>query len=179
MRYATAQHGEGTFLLGKFVSGRTAGQVVVTLIDLATSLAVTLTSADAVEIAASSVGGLSTYKWPTANIQTQPTVRTEYLYVMVDLVTGVTHEGKIVLGGYPDRAFEAANAAASRGRIDITTNPWREIRYVWAEAGPPDTVVHEIYELYDQDGVALSGDHTAGNNPLVDTTRLIAERRRI
>lgn len=179
MRYATAQHGESTQLLGKFTSGRTPAQVQMTLIDLATSAAVTLTSADCSEIVASASGGVSTYKWPTSSIQTQPTVRTEYLYVMRDTITGLTHEGKLVLGGYPDRTFEAANGLASRGRIDITTNPWRELRYVWAEGGPPDTVIHEIYELYDQDGVALSGDHTAGNNPLFDTTRLIAERRRV
>lgn len=179
MRYATFQHGESTFLLGKFISGRLAAEVQLALIDLATSATVALTSADCAEIVASAAGGVSTYKWPTTNITTQPTVRTEYLYVMTDTITGLTHEGKIVLGGFPDRAFEAANAGASRGQIDITTNPWRELRYVWSEAGPPDTVVHEIYELYDQDGVAIAGDDTAGNNPLFDTTRLIAERRRI
>lgn len=66
----------------------------------------------------------------------------------------------------------------ARARIDTTTTPWTEVRYVRASS-PPDTVVEETYELYDQDGVAIAGDHTAGNNPLFDSTRIIAERRRV
>lgn len=71
------------------------------------------------------------------------------------------------------------SAVASRAIIDVTTNPWREIRYVFDEEAASDSVVWEIFELYDQDGVAIAGDDTAGNNPLFDPTRLLAERRRV
>jgi len=80
------------------------------------------------------------------------------------------------------QVIATASATVAKGIIDITTSPWRENRYVLnPTSGGNDTgmaVLHR-YDLYDQDGVALSGDHTAGNNPLKDPTRLIAERRRV
>ena len=75
-----------------------------------------------------------------------------------------------------------ASSSLSRGVIDITTTPWRENRYEFNTAsGGNDnamTVLHR-YDLYDQDGVAIAGNHLSGNNPLFDPTRLIAERRRV
>lgn len=67
----------------------------------------------------------------------------------------------------------------SRGLIDTTTTPWREVRYVFDEGSASDTIVAELYDLYDQDGVAIAGTPSSGNNPLNDSTRLIAERRRV
>lgn len=71
-----------------------------------------------------------------------------------------------------------ADHVVGRALIDITADPWLETIYSRA-ASPPDTVVLETYELYDQDGVAINGDDTTGNNPLFDATRLLAERRRV
>ena len=71
------------------------------------------------------------------------------------------------------------NYTGSRGVIDITTNPWQEIRYVLDRSASGDTAVFETWELYDQDGNAIAGNDSSGNNPLNDSTRMIAERRRI
>lgn len=71
------------------------------------------------------------------------------------------------------------NSMVSRGLINIGTTPWQEVRYVFDEAAASDTVAFEIYELYDQAGVAISGNSASGNNPLADPTRIIAERRRV
>ncbi len=71
------------------------------------------------------------------------------------------------------------NAIASRAFVDFSTNPWQERRYVFDEASPGDSVVWELYDLYDQTGAAIFGSAGAGNNPLADPTIYIAERRRV
>lgn len=74
------------------------------------------------------------------------------------------------------------DAGAARGVINIgngTTDQWKEERYAFnRQSLASDTVITHRYSLYDQDGVAIAGNHLAGNNPLFDPTRLIAERRR-
>jgi hypothetical protein len=67
----------------------------------------------------------------------------------------------------------------ARAAIDTSTDPWEENRYVYRHGLAQDFTIHETYELYDQDGVAIAGDATSGNNPLADPTVLIAERKRV
>lgn len=68
----------------------------------------------------------------------------------------------------------------ARKRINIgngTSDTWLEETYTFS-LGPNDTTVIESFELRDQDGAPITGNHLAGNNPLADSTRIIAERRR-
>ncbi len=87
--------------------------------------------------------------------------------------------GHTSIGTFGQGIFELLNGMISRSQVDITTTPWTETRFVWDSGASNDTVAHETYEWFDQDGVAISGDDTAGNNPLFDNTRIIAERRRV
>lgn len=88
--------------------------------------------------------------------------------------------GVSILGPFTDAStgttvnVTQATDLNQRRLIDITTDPWRE--YVYDAGG---TKILDTFELYDQDGVAIAGDHTAGNNPLFDNTRLLAERRKV
>ena len=68
---------------------------------------------------------------------------------------------------------QVQEAIVGRTDIDITTDPWRENHYDLATR----TSIVRSFDLFDQDGVAIAGDDTAGNNPLFDSTRLIADRR--
>ena len=83
---------EGATILGKFTTGNT---VTISLYKLSDSSTVTLTSASCTEISTTGV-----FKWNTSNITTQPTVFTEYLWIMTN--STVTSYGKVALGGYPD-----------------------------------------------------------------------------
>jgi len=67
------------------------------------------------------------------------------------------------------------NHLASRGAIDVSQSPWQEVRYVFDELSAGDTSVFERFDLYDQNGSGI----TNANNPLVDPTKIIAERRRV
>lgn len=90
MRYRLA---EGTYIIGKFDTGST---VTISLYKLSDGSSVTLTSASCTEI-----GTTGIFRWNTSNITTQPTVLTEYAWVMSD---GTENQyGKLVLGGYPDQ----------------------------------------------------------------------------
>jgi hypothetical protein len=99
-----------------------------------------------------------------------------------DAVWDETMSDHVVTGSFGHGQSELLNGVVARSEIDIgngTTDTWLEHRYVWVPGGPPDTTIHETYELFDQDGVAIAGDHTAGNNPLFDSTRMLAARRRV
>lgn len=104
MRYTTRSYGETVRVVGRFTAGRLATQIQLSLVNLETGSIQAITTPNCVEIAGTSVGGRSLYVWPTSNITTQPTVKTEFIYVMQDTVTGQIQEGKIVLGGFPDQS---------------------------------------------------------------------------
>lgn len=89
MRYLLA---ENTWIIAKFDTGDT---VTVILTDLSDNSTVTLTSGSATEI-----GSTGIFKWNTSNIQTQPTVLTEYLYTISNGTS--SQYGKLVVGGYPN-----------------------------------------------------------------------------
>lgn len=112
MRYTTAPFGETVRLLGRFTSGRLATQVQLVLVNLETNAVQPITTPNCTEVTGSAFGGRSAYLWPTSNIVTQPTVKTEFLYVMTDTVTGQVQEGKVVLGGYPDQAARVVYESA-------------------------------------------------------------------
>ena len=67
---------------------------------------------------------------------------------------------------------KVGEALVGRVEVDITVTPWTENHYDLATR----TSIVRSFELFDQDGVALSGDDSSGNNPLNDSTRLIARR---
>ncbi len=72
------------------------------------------------------------------------------------------------------------NGVMSRTVIDTSATPaWTLNVYTYDEASAGDSVVHEQYELYDQDGAPIAGNATSGNNPLADSTVVVAERRRV
>ena len=96
-----------------------------------------------------------------------------------DAVWDELRSGHTTAGTAGQALTHLLNGTVSRQVIDITTSPWQLNVYVFAEGSASDSVVHELYDLYDQDGAAIAGDDTAGNNPLNDSTRLIAERRRV
>jgi len=118
MRYATKAMGETTNLLGKFTAGRTPSQIQIILINIETAALEILNTPNCTEMTASTIGIRSTYKWSTANITTQPTVLTEYHYIMTDTLTGQVQDGKIVLGGHPDQI--AISRYESAVHIDTT-----------------------------------------------------------
>ena len=90
MRYLTT---ENIDILGKFDSGDT---VTISLYKTSDSSSVALTSNACSEISTTGV-----FKWNTSNITTQPTVYTEYLWIMTNGTTSIY--GKIVMGGYVDQ----------------------------------------------------------------------------
>jgi len=67
----------------------------------------------------------------------------------------------------------------ARKLIDTTPDPWQRVDYVFDEVAGNDTVVAERYDLYDQDGNAINGTPTTGNNPLNNSNVLLAEERRV
>jgi hypothetical protein len=71
------------------------------------------------------------------------------------------------------------SSTSSKAIIDTSLTPWREVRYDYDRFATSDTSIKENFDLYDQDGTAIAGDATTGNNPLADPTVLIAERRRV
>jgi len=89
MRYQTT---ETTNAVGKFDTGAT---VTITLYDLSDESSETLTSN-----ACNEVGSTGIFYWNTTNITTQPTTKTEYVWVMTDGT--ISSYGKLILGGYPD-----------------------------------------------------------------------------
>ena len=120
MRYATYAMGETTNLLGKFTAGRLTTEIQIILINVEANTLEILNTPNCIELTGSTVGGRSTYKWSTANITTQPTVLTEYHYIMTDTLTGQVQDGKILLGGHPDQIAIARYEA--HVSIDTTGN---------------------------------------------------------
>lgn len=118
MRYTTSAFGEVVRCIGRFASGLLSTQVQLSLYNLETGAAQAITTPNCTEIAATAVGGRSIYVWPSSNITVQPTVKTEFLYVMQDTTTGQIQEGKIVLGGFPDQS--AISRYESVVHIDTT-----------------------------------------------------------
>ena len=100
----------------------------------------------------------------------------EFLYDSPSPV-GLTVVDYVLRGSH---MIQTTNSTVATGLVDIrdgVAQQWRETRYRYS-GGVSDTVINEHYLLFDQDGDPIYGDHTAGNNPLFDPTRLIAERRR-
>lgn len=89
MRYGLT---EATHVLGKFDSGDT---VTIALYDIATGTTVILIDDSCLEIGVTGV-----FNWNTSNLQTAPSVFTEYLWIMTNGT--VSQYGKLALGGYPD-----------------------------------------------------------------------------
>lgn len=87
MRYFTT---EGAYILSKFPTGST---VNITLYKLLDGSIVTISSSNMTEIATTGV-----FKWHTSNIETQPTVYTEYLFIATDNVS--SYYGKFILTPY-------------------------------------------------------------------------------
>lgn len=85
--------------------------------------------------------------------------------------------------GSVGEALEVSKANdGARREISIgngSTDTWTETVYVYDPAGPPDSVVLDTFELYDQDGDPINGNDAAGNNPLADPTRIIVGRVRV
>lgn len=104
MRYQVA---EQPWVLGKFDSGDT---VTIALYDLADSSTPTLTSN-----ACSEIGSTGVFKWRTSSLQSQPTSKTEYLWIMSNGTA--SSYGKVVLGGYPEYVDGAISDLPSASAI--------------------------------------------------------------
>lgn len=94
-------------------------------------------------------------------------------------IWGALRSAHVGVGSLGNAMSLLLNFLASRGLINTATTPWQEVRYVFDEASAGDATPFEVYELYDQAGTAIAGNSAAGNNPLADPTRIIAERRRV
>jgi len=97
----------------------------------------------------------------------------------VDDIWNELLSGHTIAGSGGDALTQLLNGTVSRQAIDITTDPWELHTYIYRPGLATDTTIHEVYELFDQDGVAIAGNDAAGNNPLADSTRILAERRRV
>lgn len=107
MRYTTSRFGETARLLGEFAEGRpatVASGIYMKLFLLQTGAEVLLTTSGCTEISGSRAGGFASYAWPTSFISSQPSIETEYLYMMQDAITSRVQKGKFVLGGFPDES---------------------------------------------------------------------------
>jgi len=104
MRYGNGEH---TVLAGNLNAGST---VSIVIIDMGIDTAVTLNTNACTESAL--IAG--TYLFDTNNITTQPTVYTNYLYVMTDL-TGKQFHGKFVMKGYMDNIASDVWSVTTRG----------------------------------------------------------------
>jgi hypothetical protein len=101
MRYTTSAFGEVVTVLGRFKTGRTPAQMLITIWDL-TNLADVTPVSPANQCA--ELGTTGVYYWKSSSLTTQPTTQTEFMYIMLDDVTKRTYDGKFVLGGHTDDA---------------------------------------------------------------------------
>lgn len=83
---------ETIYLVEEFTTGDT---VTIALYKISDSSTIALISADCIE-----VGSTGIFKWDTSKLAVQPTVMTEYLWIMSN--GSITRSGQIVMGGYPD-----------------------------------------------------------------------------
>jgi hypothetical protein len=101
LRYTTAEFGEDVTVLGRFVSGRTGAQMLITVWDLTNLVDVTPVSPGD---QCAELNSFGVYYWKSSSLASQPTAQTEFLYIMEDQVTGRTYDGKFVLGGFTDES---------------------------------------------------------------------------
>jgi hypothetical protein len=110
-RYQTSDKSlETPYVLGDLTSGQAATIVVYKLSDSSTPA---LTSNTCSEI-----GSTGVFKWAVANITTQPTVFTEYLFIMTDAL-GIKSKGKFSLGGYPNIVTDTKTDTGNIRSTDI------------------------------------------------------------
>ena len=108
-RAQTVAQGETWAALAKFVSGRT----VTVAFHNAETGAVLASTGNATEI-----GSTGIYRANHSLLDTDPTVRTEILWIMTDSTSGEQKEGYLVVGGYVDNMNSAAYLGAVW--IDVT-----------------------------------------------------------
>lgn len=111
MRYA---NGETVRAAQTFQPGRT---VTVTVLKLDTDALETLTS----NVATESAQHAGLYVWPSSNLQTQPSVYTEYIVRFTDGTSGLFKDAKIVLRGVVDNLDAAVSSRSTLGIVDVQT----------------------------------------------------------